>query len=85
MKIAILTCTDCGTELNRSHPFKPEEEGTIRLTSGLVAGKCPKGCRSTFSDLNLNTDLEIVDFVTPEELNGMTDDEILDLIKRTPT
>lgn len=61
MKLAILKCRDCGTELNRSIPFEDKDESKVRITSGLAAGSCPKGCRSTFSDLNLNTKLEIVE------------------------
>lgn len=60
MKIAILRCKDCRTELNRTVPFPDDEEGRVRVSSALAGGKCPKGCRSTFSDLNLNTELEIV-------------------------
>lgn len=59
MKIAILKCGECGAELNRSVPFEEKDESKVRLTSGFAAGPCPKGCRSTFSDLNLNTKIEI--------------------------
>lgn len=60
-KIAILSCADCGHELNRSIPFEAKDEGKVRMTSGFASGKCPKGCRSTFSDLNLNTKIKIID------------------------
>lgn len=61
MKIAVLKCKDCGTVLNETKPFPPEKEGLIRMGSPMMAGQCPKGCRSTFSDLNMNTTLEISD------------------------
>lgn len=60
-KIAILKCKDCGKELNRSVPFEAKDEAKIRFSSGLAAGPCPNGCRSTFSDLNINTKLEIIE------------------------
>ena len=59
MKIAIIKCRDCGTELNRTIPFEDGHEGRIRVTSGLAAGKCPNGCRETLMGLNLNTELVI--------------------------
>jgi len=59
MKIAILKCRDCGEVLNETEPFPDKEEGRVAVSSGLAAGPCPKGCRSTFSDLNMNTTLEV--------------------------
>ena len=59
----VLSCHDCGSELNRSVKMTGEDIhknwSVIALTSGFVAKKCPKNCRATFSDLNINTDLTI--------------------------
>ncbi len=57
--VAKLKCRDCGTVLNTSVPFERKDEAKVRLLSGLAAGRCPKGCRSTLPDLNLNTEIEI--------------------------
>lgn len=65
MKIAILKCRDCHAELNRTNPFPDSDEAQVRLSSGLAAGQCPNKCRSTFSDLNLNTTLEITEYIPP--------------------
>lgn len=59
MKVLILQCNDCGLELNRSNPLTDEEVPKAKLFSGFAAGPCPNGCRSTFSDLNLNTKIVI--------------------------
>lgn len=54
-----LLCADCETELNSTREFSKEELrsawGHLVMSSGLVTKACPKGCRSTFSDLNINT------------------------------
>jgi hypothetical protein len=55
---AILKCHDCGGELNRAQHVPENQKGLVAVSSALVAGRCPKGCRSTFSDCNINTDLE---------------------------
>lgn len=56
--ILVLRCADCGQELNRTRPLTPDEAAFARVNSAMVAGRCPKGCRSTFSDLNINTRIE---------------------------
>ncbi len=55
---AILSCRDCGTELNRAEHVPERDKAWVALTSAFAGGNCPKGCRSTFSDLNINTDLK---------------------------
>lgn len=55
---AVLTCADCGQVLNTAEHVPESEKSQVTLFSGLAAGPCPKGCRSTFSDVNLNTRLE---------------------------
>ena len=67
MRVAVVKCRDCGTVLNETKPFDKKDEGWIRLSSGLVAGPCPKGCRSTFRDMNLNTVLEFREASAAEE------------------
>lgn len=54
---AVLTCHDCGHELNRAVGVPENERTQVAISSPLVAGRCPNGCRSTFSDCNLNYDL----------------------------
>lgn len=55
---ATLTCADCGTVLNTAEHVPESAKSKVALSSGLAAGPCPKGCRSTFSDMNWNTKLE---------------------------
>lgn len=54
---ATLKCHDCGTVLNTAEHVPESEKSRVSIFSGFAAGRCPKGCRSTFSDLNINTDL----------------------------
>lgn len=56
--ILIMRCNDCGAELNRTNPLNPRDVASARLFSAFAGGKCPCGCRSTFSDLNINTRIE---------------------------
>ena len=60
MKILILRCADCGAELNRTKPVTANEADRARIHSAFAAGRCPHGCRSTFTDLNINTRIEEV-------------------------
>ena len=53
--IIVVECKDCGKELNRSRPITAEQYTGAVLSGPLVTGPCPNGCRSTFSDCNLNT------------------------------
>jgi hypothetical protein len=58
-----LFCRECSTELNSSIPMHGDEIRrnwtSISMGSAFCAGRCPKGCRPTFSDLNINTRLAI--------------------------
>lgn len=56
-QVAVIKCRDCGQELNRSIPFEEADKGKVIMTSGFAAGACPRGCRSTFKDLNINTEV----------------------------
>lgn len=53
--VLIMRCADCGEELNRTGPLTQEQAARARILSAFAGGKCPKGCRSTFSNLNINT------------------------------
>ncbi len=55
---AILKCADCGHVLNTAEHVPEDEKARVGLTAGFNAGSCPNGCRATFSDLNINTNLE---------------------------
>jgi len=55
---ATLKCADCGIVLNTALNVPESEKGRVSASSGLVATPCPNGCRSTETDLNLNTKLE---------------------------
>jgi len=57
---AILTCADCGQEMNRATKVPESKKGMVSLTSAFAGDDCRNGCRSTFSDLNINTKLEWV-------------------------
>lgn len=67
----VLRCRDCGKQLNETTEMTAKEVWQrwtqLVLTSGFNAGKCPEGCRSTFSDLNINTGMVIVDAATGKE------------------
>lgn len=71
-KVVIL-CADCKAVLNDSEEMTAKEVKDrwtqLALTSGFVAGKCKEGCRSTFSDLNINTNLGIVDVETKTQIS----------------
>jgi heterodisulfide reductase subunit B len=54
---AILKCRDCGHILNTAEHVPETNKGVVSFTAAFNAGRCPNGCRSTFSDLNLNTEL----------------------------
>lgn len=60
MALVYLTihCAECGRELNRTVPLTDDQKSFARVSSGLAAGPCPNGCRSTFTDLNLNTRIQ---------------------------
>jgi len=53
--IIVVKCSDCGAELNRSKPLTKKEYTTAVLLCPIMTERCPNGCRSTFSDCNLNT------------------------------
>ena len=55
---AVLLCAECGHLLNTAEHVPEGEKARVALFSGLAGGSCPNGCRSTFSDMNLNTRLE---------------------------
>jgi hypothetical protein len=75
----VVTCADCGAVLNSTVPMTADELwrqwARLVVSSGLATGPCPKGCRSTFSDCNINTDLRIEAgegvLVTMEALNKL--------------
>jgi hypothetical protein len=66
-----IQCADCGAVLNTSTVFENLQalrDAWVGLccSSGLVTGSCPKGCRSTFSDCNINTRMSLYDADTEE-------------------
>jgi hypothetical protein len=68
LKILVLKCNDCGAELNRTIPLAGEQlERARSIGSVFAAGKCPNGCRSTFSDLNINTTIEEIEVAAGAE------------------
>lgn len=52
-----LLCADCGEVLNTARHVPEHDKSKVTIASALVAGQCPKGCRSTWSDCNINTEL----------------------------
>lgn len=71
--VMVLLCADCRTELNRTIQLSADELTKLNtLSSAFAAGKCPNGCRSTFSDLNINTELVIHDAETGIEVERHT-------------
>ena len=75
MFVGILRCRDCGAELNRTKPVTEEHKSRIALFSAFAASNCPNGCRSTWSDLNINTDLSW----EPAPCEPMSDERLADL------
>lgn len=65
-----LLCADCDQKLNETVELTANEIykdwGRITMGAGFNAGNCPNGCRSTFSDLNINTRQKVVDAETGE-------------------
>jgi hypothetical protein len=63
-----LNCRDCGALLNETRPMTFEEfskdYGLLSMAAGFNSGNCPNECRSTFSDLNLNFNMTIMDAET---------------------
>jgi len=49
----ICCCRECGEELNRAEGVPESDKTFVVIGAPLMVGKCPKGCRSTFSDCNL--------------------------------
>jgi len=62
---ATLRCADCGEILNTAEHVPEHEKSKVSMASPLVAGRCPKGCRSTCSDMNMNTTIEWEQEVAP--------------------
>jgi len=53
--IIVVKCADCGAELNRSRPLTKDNYTQAVILGPIMTPACPNGCRSTFSDCNLNT------------------------------
>lgn len=53
--IIVSCCADCGAELNRSNPLSGMDYTFAVMAEPLSTRRCPNGCRSTFSDCNINT------------------------------
>jgi len=52
-----LRCRDCGEVLNIAENVPENKKAQVGMSAPLVAGRCPNGCRSTCSDMNMNTTL----------------------------
>ncbi len=56
-------CGDCGEPLAETHTMTGNElkKSWVMIVMGgpLVIGSCPKGCKPTFSDCNINNDLKV--------------------------
>jgi hypothetical protein len=55
---ATLRCRECGTVLNTAEHVPEDRKVRVAMTAPFNCGRCPKGCRPTFSDLNLKTTLD---------------------------
>ena len=53
--VIVVLCRECKTELNRSKPITAKEYTQAVITAPINTKPCPKGCRATFSDCNMNT------------------------------
>lgn len=54
----IVCCRDCGHFLAEANDVPTNEYLRIVMSAPLVTPRCPKGCRATFSDCNLNSELD---------------------------
>lgn len=74
-QVAVL-CRDCGAELNSTVEMTAkqiyDEWTRLVMSSGLVTGACKAGCRSTYSDLNINTNLVVQDAGTKKPIEFAT-------------
>lgn len=72
----VVRCADCGTELNSTVPLSSrqvqEEWPRLAISSALVTGSCPRGCRATFSDCNINTNMTVVDIASGKDVDFAT-------------
>lgn len=63
--VVMLLCAQCSGELNSTHELSGKQVvdswARIAMGSAFAAGGCKNGCRATFSDLNINTRLSIVE------------------------
>ena len=64
-----LKCSECGTTLNTAENVPEDKKGIVNVSSAFAAGPCPKGCRATFSDLNINTTLTWEPVEQPHDIN----------------
>ncbi len=51
-KILVMTCFQCGAEIDRTGPLDEAERTRARIAAGLLRNPCPRGCLPTFSDCN---------------------------------
>jgi len=70
-----LFCSECHTMVNESRTALTKKElqkrwAMIVMSSGLVTGPCPKCKATTFSDLNIHTDLCIFEEPAPSREKG---------------
>ncbi len=54
---AIMRCRECKTELNRAEHVPEHQKSRVAISAPLL-GLCPTESHNTFSDCNLNFDLE---------------------------
>jgi hypothetical protein len=69
---AVLTCHDCGVELNRATHVPENKKGVVAASSPLAAKPCPRGCNPSFSDCNINTDLTWVEEPAPPKADPLS-------------
>lgn len=59
-----VNCRDCKTQLNTTTVMTGNQVmanwGKLVISSGLVTKSCPNGCRATWSDCNINTEMTII-------------------------
>ena len=57
----IVRCKTCGTEINRAEHVPDEDKSRVGISAPIAAGLCPTKSHNTFSDCNLNYDIEWVE------------------------
>ena len=69
LRVAILVCTRCGTEVKRTRPFPPEHVARVLAATPFLTMRCPNGCSSNVADLYNHTRVTVHDAIIATPLD----------------